>query len=196
MDKPNAESFRLLTTSAEKLPASMAQQSRLSTYAIERARLLLGCYRTGDANDPETYVAAIAATLARYSQDIITDVTHPVTGLPSKKGWLPTVKEVFDACEDLDDANRQKIARERRIKAQLAAREAEDRQAGQKPTLEQLRAKYGENWGLSAGPKATPANKAPSWQAIASAYAADPTRLARLIKASDDQHPPQHEAAE
>src|ERR1700733_10534882 len=96
MERPKAESFKLLTISAEKLPALMAQEAQISEYATERARLLLGCYRTGDANDPDTYVAAIAATLARYSAQIITDVTHPVTGLPSKKGWLPTVKEVFD----------------------------------------------------------------------------------------------------
>jgi hypothetical protein len=51
-------------------------------YAMQRARLLLGCYRTGEANDPETYVAAITATLARYSEAIITEVTHPATGLP------------------------------------------------------------------------------------------------------------------
>jgi hypothetical protein len=152
--------------------------------------LLLGCYRTGDANDPETYVAAIAATLARYSEDIITDVTHPVSGLPSKKSWLPTVKEVHDACEELDDRNRQQVARECRIAEQLAAREEQDRLAGIKPTLEQLKAKFGENWGLTPqAQKRAETFKAPSWQSIASSYAADPTRLRRLINAASDQHP-------
>lgn len=152
--------------------------------------MLLGCYRTGDANDPETYVAAIAATLARYSIQIITDVTHPVTGLPSKKGWLPTVKEVFDACEELDDAERQKVAREKRIAEQLAAREEQERLAAHKPSLEQLKAKYGENWGLTPrAPAKAGEFKAPSWQSIASTYAADPTRIRRLVRAADDQHP-------
>jgi hypothetical protein len=174
----------------------MGQQAQISSYATDRARLLLGCYRTGDANDPETYVAAIAATLARYSQQIITDVTHPVTGLPSKKGWLPTVKEVFDACEELDDASRQKVARERRIREQLAARAEQDRMAAEKPTLEQLKAKYGEDWGLTPRPRTESTFKAPSWQAIASSYAANPTRLQRLIKAADDQNPQRQAAAE
>src|SRR6185437_886864 len=100
MEKPKAESFRLLTISVEKLPASMARQEAISNYAAARARLLLGCYRTGDANDPETYVAALTAILARYPEEVITAVTHPATGLPSMKSWLPTVKEVTDACND------------------------------------------------------------------------------------------------
>jgi hypothetical protein len=65
-----------------------------------RAKILLGCFRTGEANDPDTYVAAIAAILSRYPQEVMTSVTHPATGLPSKKSWLPTVKEVVDACNE------------------------------------------------------------------------------------------------
>ena len=158
---------------------------------------MLGCYRTGEANDPETYVAAIAATLARYSEQIITNVTHPVTGLPSRSGWLPNVKEVFEACEAEANADRQKLARERRIKEQLALREEEDRLKDQAPTLEQLQAKYGPNYGLTPHEtKKTSAFKAPSWQAISSMYSADPARIQRLIKAADDQHPRSEEAAE
>ena len=185
-DHPNPESFRLLTISAEKLPASMARQAEISQYATDRARLLLGCYRTGDANDPETYVAAIAATLARYSEEIITAVTHPVTGLPSKKSWLPTVKEVHDACEEIDEFERHKIARERRTVAQLAERAEQDRLAAHKPTFEQLQAKYGPNWGFTPReqPKASDF-KAPSWQGIASSYSADPLRIGRLMEISN-----------
>src|SRR6185312_14188698 len=97
MQNLNQQSFKPLTISAEQLPASMARNEALTSYAASRAKLLLGCYRTGDANDPATYVAAITA---RFPEEIITAVTHPATGLPSKKGWLPTVKEVHDACLD------------------------------------------------------------------------------------------------
>ena len=111
-----------------------------------RAKILLGCYRTGDANDPETYVAAIAAILARYPEDVMTSVTHPATGLPSKKSWLPTVKEVVDACNETIEFAVQHEARLKRIKEQMEMREREDR--GEKPTLEQLKEKYGPNWGI------------------------------------------------
>jgi hypothetical protein len=190
MEKPSTESWKQLTVSVEKLPASMGQQAKISTYATERAQLLLGCYRSGEANDPDTYVAAISATLARYSQQIITDVTHPVSGLPAKKSWLPTVKEVFDACEEEANRGRQQTARERRIQEQFAAREEQDRLDAVKPSLEQMKEKYGANWGLTPNEPAKKSNfKAPSWQGIVSTYSADPSRLQRLISAADDQHP-------
>lgn len=118
----------------------------MTSYAAERARLLLGCYRTGDANDPATYVAAITAILARYPEGIITVVTHPATGLPSKKGWLPTVKEVRDACEHEMEPIREEDARLKLIKEQLEMRERMDR--GERPTMAQLKERYGENWGI------------------------------------------------
>lgn len=130
MEKPPAESFKQLTISVEKLPSSMG---RNLSYSTARARLLLGCYRTGDANDPETYVAAIAATLARFPQDTITAVTHPVSGLPSRLSWLPTVKEVRNACEAETRLAEQIQARDRRIAAQLEERARED--ARQRPRL-------------------------------------------------------------
>lgn len=118
----------------------------MTSYAAERARLLLGCYRTGDANDPATYVAAITAILARYPEEIITVVTHPATGLPSKKGWLPTVKEVRDACEHEIEPIREHEARLKLIKEQLEMRERMER--GERPTMAQLKERYGENWGI------------------------------------------------
>jgi hypothetical protein len=116
-----------------------------------RAKILLGCYRTGDANDPETYVAAITAILARYPEVVVTAVTHPVSGLPSKKGWLPTVKEVCDACDEAVEPIVQNELRLKRIKEQLETREREER--GEKPTLEQLKERFGGNWGLRRSEK-------------------------------------------
>src|SRR5437879_3079905 len=121
MQNPDPRSFKLLTISAENLPASTARQERLTSYAADRAKLLLGCYRTGDANDPETYVAAITAILARYPEDVITTVTHPATGLPKAKSWLSTVKEVSDACDAAVEFAVQCEARKKRISEQLAA---------------------------------------------------------------------------
>ena len=120
----------------------------MTSYAAQRAKLLLGCYRTGEANDPETYVAAITAILARFPEQVITTVTHPATGLPSKKGWLPTVKEVFDACEEAHEPIIQNELRLKRIKEQLEARAREER--GEKPTLAQLHERYGKDYGLKA----------------------------------------------
>src|SRR3990167_5280588 len=69
------------------------------SYAAERARLLFGCYRRGDANDPDTYVAAVTAVLAHFSAEVVKAVTDPYSGLPGRKsesGWtgMPDVAEV------------------------------------------------------------------------------------------------------
>jgi hypothetical protein len=112
-----------------------------------RAKILLGCYRTGDANDPETYVAAITAVLARYPEEVITAVTHPVTGLPSSgKGWLPTIREVSEACAAAHEPIVQNELRLKRIKDQLEARERAER--GERLSFDELKAKYGPNWGI------------------------------------------------
>lgn len=172
MHQPETKSFKHLTISVEKLPASTAQQARLTSYAAERARLLLGCYRTGDANDPETYVAAIAAMLARFPEEVITQVTHPVNGLPSKKSWLPTVKEVHDACAEIAEpiARRERNAK---IAADLKAERDAEPDKSNRPTREELQAKYGKNWGLTSLDEKLKANtfKAPTAEQLSAYYA-------------------------
>lgn len=95
----------------------------LKGYAAKRARLLFGCYRKGDANDPDTYVAAITAVLSRYDESVIRAVTHPSKGLPIRTNFLPTVKEVFEACEHLAAPKREAEARAKRIEKQIGERD-------------------------------------------------------------------------
>src|SRR6185312_3504497 len=61
------------------------------------ARVLLGCYRTGEANDPEIYSGAVIAVLSDYPLEIVKRVVDPRHGLPSKSKWLPTVAEIKEA---------------------------------------------------------------------------------------------------
>lgn len=97
-----------------------------------------------------TYVAAISAILSRYPENVITEVTHPATGLPSRSNWLPTVKEVTDACEAAIRWQCERDAREQRIQKQLQEREEFERKRDERPTLDQLKAKYGQDWGITA----------------------------------------------
>lgn len=76
---------------------------------------MFGCYRRGDANDPDTYVAAVAMVLSHYPVNVIKAVTDPFCGLPSKKtesGWsgLPDVADVRAFC-DAEVARLEKSAR-------------------------------------------------------------------------------------
>jgi hypothetical protein len=117
--------------------------------AAERTKLMLDCFRTGGANSPETFVAAIAATLARYPDEVIYEVTDPRTGLPSQLTWMPTIKEVYDACERILLPIRVREEREKRIAEQLEARRLEDERQANKPTYDQLKDKYGPDWGIT-----------------------------------------------
>lgn len=94
--------------------------------AVSRARTLFGCYRKGEANDPETYVAAISAVLAEYAPDIVQQVTDPRRGLPSRVSFLPTVKEVKDACEAIASARAEAKRRKQELDRQMAERRLDE----------------------------------------------------------------------
>lgn len=70
---------------------------------MKAAMMLFGCYRKGDANDPEIYTAAIAATLADFAPEVVQYATDPRTGIASKVKFLPTVAEVREFCERHSD---------------------------------------------------------------------------------------------
>ena len=54
------------------------------------------------------------------------------------------------------------------------------------PTLEELKAKYGPNWGLDAGErKAKPPQPAPTIEELQRFYARNPERIARLMGIED-----------
>lgn len=64
--------------------------------------MLFGCYRRGDANDPDTYVAAIAAVLVRYDADLMREVTDPNTGIQTTdkfESFMPNAGELKRYCE-------------------------------------------------------------------------------------------------
>ena len=130
-------------------------------------------------------MAAITAVLTRYPEQIITSVTHPVSGLPSKSSWLPTIKEVRDACEQLMRPIAENEARLKRVKEQLEMRERQDR--GEKPTLHQLKEKYGEDWGLKLHAKKKTVDPAPQWGEIVSVYQKEPSRMEYLNRCLDEK---------
>lgn len=70
--------------------------------------MLFGCYRRGDANDPETYVAAISAVLAMYETDLVREVTDPRTGIQTSERFetfMPNAGELRRYCEGIAARN-------------------------------------------------------------------------------------------
>jgi hypothetical protein len=152
--KPIGAHLRLLVGSSKKSELSTSQSVRTDVEtALQRAQILLGCYRKDDAADPETYAGAVAAVLAEYPPDIVQRVTDPRSGLPSKLQWLPSVKEVRDACEELDNRRRYQEQRAHQQAEQIAELKRLDAMRQTRPTLAEMKAKYGENWGISGEDK-------------------------------------------
>jgi hypothetical protein len=70
---------------------------------------LFGGYRRGDANDPERYVASIAAVLACYEPDLIREATDPRTGISSTEkfmSFMPNSGELKAYCDALAQRRR------------------------------------------------------------------------------------------
>lgn len=81
---------------------SQPSMNQRLAYASQRAEVLFGCYRRGDANDPERYVASIAAVLSSYDFELIKEVTDPRTGICTSEkymSFMPNVGELKRYCE-------------------------------------------------------------------------------------------------
>jgi hypothetical protein len=127
--------------------------------------------------------------LEQYPGEVIIYISDPRTGVQRHCKWPPTISEIVEAC----DKRIAELSRAERFRNWGKNDETlllEGPQAD-RPTLEQLKAKYGPNWGLGDLPKSgdAPPRQAPGWNSIVAMYGSDPSLLQRLVHASDDQHP-------
>ncbi len=90
--------------------------------------------------------------LSHYPANVIQAATDPYTGIASKREWMPEPFHVREFCDALMETERRAEERERRlagterILAESRAREAEEKP---RESYEQLKARHGENFGLS-----------------------------------------------
>ncbi|UFW91011.1 hypothetical protein BjapCC829_21715 [Bradyrhizobium barranii] len=101
-------------------------------------------------------MGAIAAVLQCYAPDVVQHVCDPRTGVPGKLKWMPSVAEVKSAC---DDRMAEKARKRRFENWGLNNVDADERERmkdqgllppprERRPTLDELKAKYGPNWGI------------------------------------------------
>ena len=148
--------------------ASTTRLPEMMIYASERARLLFGQYRKGDANDPETYVASIAAILSDYPAETIRYVTDPRSGIAANplsdpetgRVWtgMPDAANVKRACELHYAPTRKLIERQAQARQQLEERDQlaiPDR--SKRKTYEQLQVELAEV-GIFIGAQNKPIN--------------------------------------
>lgn len=99
------------------------------------------------------YGLNLAAVLLNFPQPIIDYVTAPGTGIQAQRGrrFPPTPGEVRAACEDalaMFEHAFEHADKPKRIEQAKAEREQEKAERAARPTYEELKAKYGPNWGL------------------------------------------------
>lgn len=106
MDEPtdtgNEPSWKRVTISSTESERSM--NPLRAQYATVRAKLLIGCYRKGEANDPDLYVSAVAAVLTLYEPEIIRQATDPRIGIQTVEkfvAFMPNAGELKAFCEAL-----------------------------------------------------------------------------------------------
>ena len=125
MDQNDRAQFMTLSDASKNVPTLAKSRSALrlvqstcsTPIAADCARILIGSYRRGEAEDREIFVGSIAAVLASYPEAVARRVTDPRTGVASRIGWLPNVAEVTAACEremqPLRVEERRRLERER-----------------------------------------------------------------------------------
>lgn len=78
--------------------------------AEHMARSLVGMYPAREVNDAKAYASGVTALMSAYPLYAVRHVCNPVTGLPSRLKWLPTLAEIREAL-DAEKARHGRIAR-------------------------------------------------------------------------------------
>ena len=135
-----------ISPKTSNLPSAEISSTTLSgSEAARAATVLLGCFRKGDAADPETYVKAITAIFSGYDEEIVRGAIDPRYGLPSKAKFLPTVSEVRDECELLMApryAAAKRLAAEHETLARREKPRSEEEQAEYDAEHEKISSRY------------------------------------------------------
>lgn len=122
--------------------------------AAKAADRLFGFYPRSAASDPEIFMTGLVELFASYPAYLTERFLSVTTGIPGRFKMLPSIAEIRQFCEDIYGPLRraqewQELQKQRmewaRNNPALPAPELPPR-----PTLEELKAKYGENWGLKS----------------------------------------------
>ncbi|AMA55728.1 hypothetical protein [Bradyrhizobium sp. CCGE-LA001] len=150
-DQTNGSPFGKFSMHESQQPNKTSQSD-----ATKFTKLLLGSYSRVEADDPEVFASAVVRLFCYYPVDVVTRVCDPVFGLATKLKWFPTLAEIKSECTAV---SAEFAHRERRKNLGRSIPPPVDRQG--RPTMEELKAKYGPNWGIAQEEKSSggPMNK-------------------------------------
>lgn len=117
--------------------------------AIEAVgRMIRGYANRGSAD--KGYIGAIAELLCQYPRTVARDCADPLRGVVTTTSYMPTSADIVKWCEPKSSVMRGRVEWEERAERQLQERrEFEQKQHNRKETYDELKARYGENWGIN-----------------------------------------------
>lgn len=112
-------------------------------------RVLFAAYRTDQYADPDGFITSLGLIFSQYPDDVVEFVTSPLTGIQRKIKFPPTIEEIVSAC-DARVADKSRAHRYRNWGRSGDALAIDGPKDEERPTYDELQAKYGPNFGLGA----------------------------------------------
>lgn len=147
----------------------LRQLKRLKA-VTEAAKRLFESYPPREYENPETALATMVTVLNGFSLDVVERVTRPETGLQLTCVHAPRIAEIYAACHKVNDEF-VRAARYRNFGSRNE-RPVEKQPRETRPSYAELKAKYGENWGIDTrAPSRNEPQAVPTILHVAEAYA-------------------------
>lgn len=69
---------------------------------VRQARMIFSAYRRDDFADPDGFVLQLGMILERYSDEVVIEVSHPLSGIQRRhKGRPPDIAAIVEACDEI-----------------------------------------------------------------------------------------------
>ncbi len=115
---------------------------------ISMVELLMGQWPVAKADNPDVYIGGVASVLFDYPPEIVRRAVDPRRGLAVCFPYPPNLADLKGWCEKESEPLRREIEAQARRDAARRSLPAPTQARNTRPTLEQLREKYGPNWGI------------------------------------------------
>lgn len=66
---------------------------------IQAARMIFSAYRRDDFADPDMFVLQLGIVLERYPDDVIGELSHPLSGIQRRLKRPPSIADIVEAAE-------------------------------------------------------------------------------------------------
>lgn len=153
------------------------------------AKRLFSAYPKSDYSDPDAAAAGMVNVLKAYPLSVVDRLTNESNheALQLKHKFPPRLAEIKEAADAIMTEKAQRQARDNRLAEQIAARAEAEKPKGDRPTIEQLKAKYGPTYGIDpdgAERKSVETFKAMSIEELKAYYGERPNRITEITGSS------------